>query len=307
MLGAVAVVVIRRPRRRPGARTGAVGRRSSGWRSLATAYSDQETGERGYALTGAAGVPRAVHRWQRAGRGADARSSASVARRAAESAAAPSRSSRPVQTWRREAAEVEIALRDTPGARSEAADAVATGTGAALFDRVRARLGVARRIGLQQRGRCRGRQPRHASAPGSPGCSSPSRVSPSSARSPPRSSSAAGSPVRSTPSARRCAGSAPVHSTRRSGSPGHRSCRRSPLDVDAMRGRIRQQLRRFRALTRGGRAERGGGADAALGARARRRADSRRVDGRRARSAPPRAWSRATATTCSSPSRATSP
>ena len=53
------------------------------------------------------------------------------------------------------------------------------------------------------------------------------------------------------------------------------------LDVDAMRGRIKQQLVESGAVAPGRRAERGGGAHPAFHARTRRRRAARRLDGRR--------------------------
>ena len=144
---------------------------------------------------------------------------------------------------------------------------------------------------------------------GSPGRSSVSHSSPSSAR-----SSSPRSLIRrwvTRPIDRPRRGRAPrarrFDSTRRSGSPGRQSSPSLALDIDAMRGRIRQQLRRLRTLTRGGRAERGGGARRC--ARSSSPTSGRSPDGWTVAAQPcarPKAWSRATATTCSSPSRATS-
>jgi sigma-B regulation protein RsbU (phosphoserine phosphatase) len=106
---------------------------------LGVAYIDQETGERGYALTGVptflepytSGQGRAnllIRQLRRAVHSQEVRSLLRDTVRAAAN-------------WRTGAAEPEIALRDSAG-QDAAAATVATGRGKALFDQVRARLGA---------------------------------------------------------------------------------------------------------------------------------------------------------------------
>jgi sigma-B regulation protein RsbU (phosphoserine phosphatase) len=105
---------------------------------LTTAYVDQETGERGYALTGessfldpyASGGRRAVELI----RELEATPGASTRVRSLVAAAGDSG-----QRWRTQVAEHDIALRNTSGAGAAAAS-IASGDGKALFDDLRQRL-----------------------------------------------------------------------------------------------------------------------------------------------------------------------
>ncbi len=106
---------------------------------LGTAYTDQETGERGYALTGEQTFlePYTNGRARAAGLAAQLRGDLDPDLRGHLRAVVAAGAA-----WRRQAAEVEIALRDTPGGEVAAATAIASGAGRALFDRVRDRLGT---------------------------------------------------------------------------------------------------------------------------------------------------------------------
>ena len=305
VLGAIAVVVIR-DRDQAQARERELSVSLERVAQLATAYADQETGERGYALTG---EPAFLAPYTEGSQRAPRRSRPSSARTLDElrdRRGARPRSSPPVQTWRREAAEVEIALRDTSGWRGRGGGRgrqPATGNGAVRAG-ARTPRG-ARRIGAAEASRCRG-EPRPASASGSPGCSSASHSSP-----------IVGAILAGV--AHPPLGHASDRRARRRGaSRSRRFARLADPDRRATRALVARARRRrharphppaagrFRALTRGGRAERGGGAHAAIGARARRRADPRRAGRSPRPCARPRVSSPATATTCSSPSRATS-
>jgi CHASE3 domain sensor protein len=105
---------------------------------LQTAYSDQETGERGYALTGqqaflepyADGSSRATALTRELRASLDTEALQERLQRVQQAGA----------TWRR-GAEAVIALRRA-GSTQEAADAVANGTAKTQFDQLRARLGA---------------------------------------------------------------------------------------------------------------------------------------------------------------------
>ncbi len=105
---------------------------------LQTAYSDQETGVRGYALTGqdvflqpyTDGRTRAAALLRQLRASLDTEALQGRLQRVQQGGA----------TWRRDAAEPLIALRRAGGAE-QAADAVVNGTAKAQFDRLRARLG----------------------------------------------------------------------------------------------------------------------------------------------------------------------
>src|SRR4051794_28102117 len=104
---------------------------------LQTAYSDQETGERGYALSG---VERLLEPYSDGGVRAGAVTR--ELRASLDPADLQGRLRRVVRagaTWRRDGAEPEIALR-RGGNAAQAATVVATGPGSRLLDRLRSRL-----------------------------------------------------------------------------------------------------------------------------------------------------------------------
>jgi CHASE3 domain sensor protein len=138
VLGAVATVVIRQ-RDDAQARERALAVSLERVARLQTAYSDQETGERGYALTGqpaflapyADGSSRAAALTRQLRASLDTQALQEGLRRVQQAGA----------TWRRDGAEAVIALRRA-GSTQEAADAVANGTAKTQFDQLRARLGA---------------------------------------------------------------------------------------------------------------------------------------------------------------------
>ena len=237
VLGAVATVVIRQRDDAPGTRAGAVGRPGTG-RAPQTAYSDQETGERGYALTGQAaflepyvdGSTRAAALTRQLRASLDTEALQERLQQVQQAGAA----------WRRDGAEAVIALRRA-GSTQEAADAVANGTAKTQFDGLRARLGaLATRLQREADAAARhldtvrtrltelffvDHRPRHR------------RRGRRRVAHPPLGDGAHRRARRT-----RCAGFAAVRSTRRSASPGPPELAALAGDVDSMRGRIRQQL-----------------------------------------------------------------
>ncbi|MDQ1429692.1 MAG: hypothetical protein QOF40_294 [Actinomycetota bacterium] len=104
---------------------------------LGVAYVDQETGERGYALTGVSTFLEPYTSGQARAAALVRQLSSTVHSR--ELRALLGRTERAAAIWRTDAAEPEIALRNAAGQEAAAA-AVAAGTGQALFDQVRAGL-----------------------------------------------------------------------------------------------------------------------------------------------------------------------
>jgi CHASE3 domain sensor protein len=138
VLGAVAAVVIRQ-RDDAQARERALSVALERVARLQTAYSDQETGERGYALTGqeaflepyAVGSSRAAALTRQLRASLDTRALQDRLQRVQQAGA----------TWRRDGAEPVIALRRS-GSTQEAASAAANGAAKTQFDQLRARLGA---------------------------------------------------------------------------------------------------------------------------------------------------------------------
>jgi sigma-B regulation protein RsbU (phosphoserine phosphatase) len=138
VLGAVATVVIRQ-RDDAQARERKLSVALERVARLQTAYSDQETGERGVALTGQEAFLQPY---------TDGRTRAAALTRqlraSLDTGALREQLQRVQQAgtrWRRDGAEPQIAL-GREGRTQEAADAVANGTAKALFDRLRTRLGA---------------------------------------------------------------------------------------------------------------------------------------------------------------------